>query len=233
MSIDRGAGWLIEGFSYFSKSPMTWIGLILLFFVITLVITLVPFIGSIAINLLMPVFMGGLILGCQSQAQGGDLTVNHLFAGFSRNTVQLIVLGLLYMLGFLVIAVIVIVMAITMFGGMAMLENMQSGDPAVIMENYRIFLLIALIATALYIPLLMAYWFAPALVILADVSPVSALKLSFMGCLVNILPFLLYGIVGLVLFIVAVIPLGLGLLILMPMIIASVYIACCEIYNIT
>lgn len=232
LPVERGSGWLLEGFGYFSKSPATWIGLMLLFFVITFVIMLIPFIGSLVINLLTPVFMAGLILGCQAQAQGGELTINHLFAGFSKNTAQLVILGLLYMLGIIVLSIIAIVLVFTLLGGMAMLQNMESGNPDMMMQNIRGILLVVLIISALYIPLLMAFWFAPALVILNDVSPVNALKMSFQGCLVNILPFTLYGIVGLVLLIIAMIPLGLGLLILMPMIIASIYISYREIYGV-
>jgi uncharacterized membrane protein len=77
----------------------------------------------------------------------------------------------------------------------------------------------------------MAYWFAPALVVLNDVSPLDALIISFKACLTNILPFTLYGIVGLVLTVIAIIPLGLGLLILGPMIVASIYIAWSEIFD--
>ena len=231
MSIERGAGWLLDGFGYFSKSPLTWIGVILLFFVIVFVIMLIPLLGSLMFNLVNPVFMAGLMLGCHAQAQGGELTVNHLFAGFSKNTAQLVVLGLLYMLGIILISVIVLILMFTMLGGMSMFENLQAEDPEFIMQNFRAFLLVALIATALYLPLLMAYWFAPVLIVLSDVSPLEALKLSFMACLVNILPFTLYGIVGLVLTILAAIPLGLGFLILMPMVIASIYIAWREIFS--
>lgn len=233
MPIGRGAGWLLEGFGYFKKNPLAWIGIIILLVVLTFVIMLIPIIGGLAFNLLMPVFMGGLLLGCQAQAQGGEITVNHLFAGFSKNTVQLVVIGLLYMLGFIVISVIVVVLIITMFGGMAMLQEMQSGDPEMVSQHARIILLLVLVATALYLPLLMAYWFAPALVILADVSPLTAMKMSFMGCLYNVLPFTLYGIVGVILSIIAAIPLGLGFLIFAPMAIASVYISYREVYNVT
>ena len=76
----------------------------------------------------------------------------------------------------------------------------------------------------------MAYWFAPVLIVLHGMSPVEAMKTSFMGCLYNILPFLVYGVVAMVLFFIAMIPLMLGLLVLVPMLIASVYIAYRDIY---
>ena len=230
MSIDRGAGWLLEGFGYFKSSALNWIGACILLFVISIVISLVPFIGGVAVNILMPVFMAGLILGCHAQHEGGEFTVNHLFAGFSNNTAQLIVLGLIYLLGMIMITIVALIMIFFMLGGLAFLEHLESGNPDMILQNIRGIMLVFLVALMLYLPLLMAYWFAPALIVLNDVSPVDALIMSFKGCLVNILPFTLYGIVGLILAVIAVIPFGLGLLILGPMIVASVYIAYCDIF---
>jgi uncharacterized membrane protein len=92
------------------------------------------------------------------------------------------------------------------------------------------FILPMLVGLALSIPLVMAYWFAPALVALEGVSAVSAMKLSFVGCLKNVLPFLLYGIIGLVLFILGAIPFGLGLLIILPVMMASIYVSFKDIY---
>ena len=80
-----------------------------------------------------------------------------------------------------------------------------------------------LVAAALSIPLLMAYWFAPALVALNGYSAFEAMKTSFFACLKNILPFLVYGLVGMVLGVIAMIPLGLGWFVLAPVGIASMY----------
>ena len=228
--IGRGAGWLFDGFGYFKKDTLPWMGVFLLLFVITLAAEFVPLVGGLALQLLMPVFFGGLILGCHAQAQGGEFTVNHLFAGFSKNTAQLITLGALYLAGLLVIVVLLVVIMFILPGGTALLQHMETVDAAFIQQSSILFLLLSLIGLALYLPLLMAFWFAPALVVLNDVSPVQALKLSFMGCLVNILPFTVYGLVGLILSIVAIIPFLLGLLILCPMITASIYISCREIF---
>jgi hypothetical protein len=228
--INRGAGWLFDGFGYFQKNYLPWIGAVLLLFVITFALGLVPILGGLAVQLLMPVFIAGLILGCHAQAQGSDFTVKHLFAGFSKNTSQLIILGALYLVGMLVIVILMVVAIFILPGGNTVLENIESGNTDLIMQSFKIFLSLMLIGLALYMPLLMAFWFAPALVVLNDVSPMQAIQLSFMGCLVNILPFTLYGLLALVFSILAVLPLLLGLLILLPMITASIYVAWREIY---
>ena len=99
------------------------------------------------------------------------------------------------------------------------------------LEHIRNMLLVILTGLFFYVPLLMAFWFAPALTVLEEMGPVDAIKDSFSGCMKNIMAFLIYGFVGLVLSFIATLPLMLGWFILMPMTIASVYLAYLDIYN--
>jgi uncharacterized membrane protein len=83
----------------------------------------------------------------------------------------------------------------------------------------------------LYFPLIMAVWFAPALVVLQGAEPWDAMKLSFMGCVRNILPLLIYSIVWCILAIVASIPIMLGWLVFGPVTVASIYASYCDIFE--
>jgi uncharacterized membrane protein len=56
-------------------------------------------------------------------------------------------------------------------------------------------------------------------------KPVAAMKASFHGCFRNFLPFLVYGLVMMLLAILAAIPVGLGFLVWIPLAIASTYTA--------
>ena len=69
------------------------------------------------------------------------------------------------------------------------------------------------------------------LIVLHEMPPVAALKASFYGCLRNWLPFLVYGVVLFVFCLVAAIPAGLGFLVLVPVIAASVYTAYRDIFR--
>jgi uncharacterized membrane protein len=71
-----------------------------------------------------------------------------------------------------------------------------------------------LVGTLLFVPLAMAVWFAPALVILDDQTGFRALWISLLACLRNAMPLLLYSVVSSVLLLFAVIPFGLGLFLL-------------------
>jgi len=79
----------------------------------------------------------------------------------------------------------------------------------------------------------MAYWFAPVLVGLNNLTAIEAMKLSFNACLQNILPFFVYGLIFMLLLIVALIPFGLGLLVVVPVMMTSLYASYVDIFNIT
>jgi hypothetical protein len=222
----RGWTWIADGFGLFKKAPGMWIALVIVLFVILVVLAFIPLLGAVATFLLMPLFLGGLMLGCRALQGGGELELGHLFAGFKEHTGNLIVLGALSIAGWIIVMlpVIAIVGAGAIFG-------MMRGDAAGAAAMGGSFVLAWLVAMALSIPIYMALWFAPALVVLRGLAPVAAVKESFFGCLKNVVPFLIYGIVLLVLGIVAAIPLGLGWLVLGPVAIASIYVAYRDIYG--
>jgi uncharacterized membrane protein len=92
------------------------------------------------------------------------------------------------------------------------------------------FLLAMLVMTALLLPVVMAVWLAAPLVVFHEHGPLEAMKGSFMGCLKNTLPFLIYGVVLFVFMILATLPLLLGWLVLGPVFAASIYASYRDIY---
>jgi uncharacterized membrane protein len=61
-------------------------------------------------------------------------------------------------------------------------------------------------------------------------QPLAAMQLSFTACWRNIMAFLVYGLIAMVLLMVATIPFFLGLLIVSPILIASIYCAYRDIF---
>ena len=231
--IGNGWQWISRGFWHFKQNPLAWIITLVVWVVLSVVLSLVPFIGSLVITLVSPVIRAGLMLGCAAQEHGGDFEISHLFAGFSSSVGQLVLVGLLYLVGFIAIAFVMAMVGggvmIGMLGGM---DAMQNSDPDALQSAMGVgsVVLVMLVAFGLSIPLMMAYWFAPALIAMEGMSALAAMKMSFSGCLKNILPFLLYGVVALVMFFIGAIPVGLGLLVVMPVITASMYTAYRDIY---
>ena len=98
------------------------------------------------------------------------------------------------------------------------------------MRELAAYLLAWLIALALMVPVFMAVWFAPPLAVFNELGAFDALKASFLGCLKNIVPFLIYGLILFCLAFLATIPVLLGWLVLGPVIGASIYTSYRDIY---
>ena len=221
-AVDAGRGWewIVEGFAMFKRQPGIWILVVIVVMACSILISLVPVIGTLANMLLMQVFMGGVMLGCRALDGGGSLEVGHVFAGFRQNTGDLVVLGVLALVGW----VIAFIPAMVIAGGGTFMALMRGGQFMPVLGTLGLtFVLAMLVAFALMLPLYMALWFAPSLIVFNNLKPVAAMQASFFACLKNVVPFLLYSVILLVLGVAAAIPLGLGFLVLGPVVIASIY----------
>lgn len=231
----KGTAWWSEGWRLFTAAPGVWIAITVLFVVIMVLLSLVPLLGSIATALLAPVLAGGVITGCRAIDRGNKLTINHLFASFSDRLAPLAIVGLLYLIGSFVIIVVVFgvlfaVIGVSGIGALFAGDPMQAGFTA--LATFSIGAMLALLLGLLMgIPLTMAYWFAPALVVLRNDEPLAAMKTSFNACLVNMMPMLVYSLLGLVFAIVASIPVMLGWLVLAPVFAGSVYASYKDIFG--
>ncbi|MES9993025.1 MAG: BPSS1780 family membrane protein [Candidatus Thiodiazotropha sp.] len=229
VSAGHGFAWIAKGWWHFKQAPISWIVVILLWVVLTLVVSMIPILGPLAVNILAPVMIAGLMIGCNEQDEGGDFAISHLFAGFSNNAGQTMMVGVFYLLFFILLF---IGMFAFMFGSFSDMAAAQADDPGAMamMMFSPSFIIGMLVVALLFVPVLMAYLFAPALVALDDMTAWEAMKASFKGCLKNILPLFLYSLVAFGLMIVGMIPFGLGLLIVSPIMISAIYAAYRDIY---
>ncbi len=230
VSAGSGTGWLSRSFWHFKQNPFAWIGAVIVFIILYAGLSLIPFIGALAVTLLSPVVMAGFSIGAQEQDNGGDFRFGHIFAGFSRNLGQLVLVGVFYLLFFILIAAVFggVFMA-TMAGSAPMDPN---AGPAAIMNSMGpAMLILLLLGLFLMMFVFMAYYYAPTLVALDDMSAISAMKMSLKGCLKNWLALLIFWILASLLMFVAMIPVMLGLLVVVPMLQASVYVSYRNIFH--
>ena len=217
-----GANWVADGWRLFRKATLMWIVFLVLFVLIHLGLGMVPFAGPWLGNLVSPILLGGVMLGCRSLETGGELDLEHFLAGFRRNTGLLFAIGVVYALGELALVAV-----FGLFVGPSFVWAVLRGDEAAILNSVPDDLLRValggLVVLALAIPLMAAYWFAPALAMLHDMPALPAMKESFVACLRNFAPMLVYGLVMAALLVVALIPLGLGLLAWAPLLVTTVY----------
>ncbi|HVY08320.1 MAG TPA: BPSS1780 family membrane protein [Burkholderiales bacterium] len=192
----HGLRWLMQGFVLLRRNFFIWLAFVLLLWALVFVAARIPLVG-LALALLTPVFLGGLMIGARAVEKGEELEIAHFFAGFRTNTISLVSLGAFYLLGNVVIAGLMYAI-----GGDAIQKivagQSQNMDPEVLMQALGPALLALLVAMALSIPLTMALWFAPLLVVFRNQKPATALRDSFKGCLRNMLPFLVYGLIVMV-----------------------------------
>ena len=216
----RGATWWGEGIRLFFSSFWTWLGIMVIYILISMLIGLLPGIADFGHWLLTPVFMGGIMLGCRSLDRGDKLSIAHLFEGFQRaHFVQLLIIGVVNIAITLAIGVLV---AAGVLGGFRIADWRgfgMSGDPlnAMLQSIGAVGVsgaLLGLLALTFATVMAMLNWFAPALVAIEGRSAVEAMKKSFLACMANWLPFLIYGLLGIAAAVAAlVLVVGLGLLV--------------------
>jgi uncharacterized membrane protein len=226
--VGHGWAWLVKGWWHFSQNPFAWMAGILIWFLIAIVVSFIPLIGGIALNLITPVVIAGFMIGCRAQDDGEAFTLNHIFAGFSNNTGQLVLVGLIY---FGAVILLTLIMMAGVFGMIGM-QSMSAENPDMMLAMLLSpgFLITLLLGFLIMIPLMMAYMYAPALVALDDMKALPAMQLSFMGCLKNLLPLTVYAVLATLLLFIGTMLFGLGLLIVLPLLSASMYSAYRDIY---
>ncbi len=222
----RGWGWIKDGFDYFRQRPLQWIAAMFVGLLIMTVLSIVPLLGQLVLTLSTYVWLGGLMLGCEAQSLGDDFEVRHLFSAISSDLGRLVVLSLLYTVA--TVGILLIIVAPILMG-------LMDGAPptpelAARMADPVSFLVRGLVGMLFNVPLMMALWFAPALIVINYMTVFAAMKLSFWGCLGNIRPFVVYGLIVFVLYIIAAIPFFVGLPVLFPTLIASIHAAYRDIF---
>ena len=186
-------------------------------------LSVLPVIGAYMLYLLTPVFLGGIMTAAKDLEAGQEIEIAHLFRGFRHNAAHLVTVGGVYLVGQVVISGVMLTV-----GGPEFQEAVKAGigaldASALTPEGTRRVLQAMLVGTLLFVPLAMAVWFAPALVILDNQPGFQALWTSMLASLRNAVPLLLYSIVSSVLLLFAVIPFGLGLILWVPVMLLTIY----------
>ena len=215
--------WLKQGWALFVAWPGQWLALTVVLLVLQMGISIVPLVGSLAASLLAPIFAAGVLYACRKVANGKMPEIADLFHGFSHRASELVLLG-----AFSVAGTLLIVLVSTLVGGGGVVSALL--NPALFGFALGGVMLALLFSLLLSIPLLMALWFSPALVLFNGMPPWQALRASFDACLQNALPFLLYGLIITVLAFFATLPMLLGYLVLIPLVAGSVYAAYRDIF---
>lgn len=225
----HGWQWIKSAFGIFKQNILIWIVLSVSVILIGALLGMIPLIGSLFFQLIAPAFTAGLMIGCRAQQQGEELEIAHLFAAFKTHGTQLVTIGGIYLIGMLIIAGIV-----GLVGGESLIRAITAGHPSADtmgMPMPTISMLPILVGMLLLVPLLMAYWFAPALIVFGNLTPINAMKASFAASINNVGAFLVYGLTLFVLFILATLPIMLGFLVMIPIAFITYYTAFEDVFG--
>jgi hypothetical protein len=199
----NGWRWIADAWRFTSGQRLVFLGVIFLLSIVQLTLNFVPILGPIATTFVFPFLVAGLALGCDAVRRGQQLEVGHLFMGFQRRYVNKLLLAGVVSFAMSIVLALAMVMVLGLTVGMALFASGQPPTPEQIAEYLLPILLAILVALGLSVPMTMALLFVPTLVVLNDVDVMPAVRMSFVACLKNVVPFLIWGVIGLVMLIVA------------------------------
>lgn len=197
----RGIQWVKLGVQTFFRQPLALSGLFFMFLAVMSVLSMVPLVGSALALALLPGATLGLMAASKEASEGKFPMPLMLISAFRAGRQQvrsMLTLGALYALGF----VLVLGLSALIDGGkFAKLYVMGAPMTTEILQDGD-FRLAMLVASALYLPLSLLFWHAPALVHWHGIPPVKSLFFSLVACVRNFWAFAVYGLVWMGLFLI-------------------------------
>ena len=187
-----GITWVKLGFKTFLKQPLAMSGLFFMFMATLSLATLLPFIGAALALALLPAATLGLMAATQEATKGKfpmPLILISAFRAGKQRMQAMMVLGGLYAVGFLMIMGISSMVDGGQFAKLYLVGG-KITEEMVTQGNFQAAMWVTL---ALYLPLSLLFWHAPALVHWHGVTPVKSLFFSLMACYKNWAALTVYG----------------------------------------
>ena len=219
--------WIKDGWEVFKKEPGILIVMTLIFIGASIVAAFIPFVGTLAITLLSPAIGGGFMYVARELDQGRNIEIGDLFQAFKQEGMlnQFLIMGAIY-LGISILTYAIVFGFV--FGGI-MSASASHGDPSP-MFIIMIFLGLFFGFTMFLFTIMLLFYGIP-LVMLDDMKPVEAMKSSFMAFLKNIWPLTIFSAILLIPFVIALIPFGLGFIVLFPILTMMQYTSYRSVYH--
>ena len=190
----HGIAWLKQAYVLFSRKRLPWIMLLLTYYILLKLLLYVPYVGPYAISILKPVFAVGLLAAAWTQERGGTPQLNQLFQGFRANLGSLLPIGI-----FFVVGVTAAVFASSLIDNGKLLDLLSNAGGTMTEEDFTAALADGalqagmLFSALLTLPILIATWWAPALVVFQNAGAGTALAVSFRAAIANFRPLAIYA----------------------------------------
>ena len=185
----RGWQWITRGLALVGRAPLGWMVVSMSYWLVMGVISRLPYLGLLVASLVTPALAVSFMAICRALERGRGLELPLVADGFKHNLAALVTLGGVYL------ALTLAIFAATALadGGMLARWTLSGRGPAGGQEG-----LAGAVATAiaLWIPVQLAFWFAPVLAAWHDMPAPKALFFSFVAAARNWRAFLAYGLAG-------------------------------------
>ncbi len=199
IAASRGWRWLAEGWKLFRAAPLSWLALVFGYWMLMTVVSIVPFVGVVAVLVLVPGFSVAFMAASRVAEHRQPIQLSLLFAGFRENLRGQLILGCVYLAS---IAILLAASALADDGALARWMVTGARPSAEIVQSDS-FLHSLMIAATLYMPVMMLFWFAPTLVAWHSMPVGKALFFSLFACLMNWRAFTVYGMASAIMLLVA------------------------------
>ena len=218
----QGFRWVAEGFRLYRKNPLLLSAAFGVLFGVVMALGLIPMVGGSLSELASPLMVAGFMAAYRMLDEGKELELPNFLAGVQGPAIPLMAVGAVQLLGTLVIGKIMLAMGFDPQAVMAAAQTEK--DPAAMQAILNQAMPAILAGMLLFTPLIMATWFAPALILFGGARPATALGVSLKAVAKNWTAMLTNGLaLGAVLFVSLLIPMLLGLLVAMPVLFGSLY----------
>ncbi|HQT29958.1 MAG TPA: BPSS1780 family membrane protein [Thiobacillus sp.] len=228
VAASQGWRWVVEGFRLYRKSALLLSAAFGVLFGVVMALNLIPGIGGTLSELASPLLVAGFMAAYRALDSGQDLELPHFLAGVKPSfltgpALPLMAMGAVQLLGTLAIGQIMHNMGFDPAAIMAAAQNPKT-SPAELQALMNQSLPAVLTGLLLFTPIIMATWYAPALILFGGARLGTALGVSLKAVTKNWAALSVNGLVlGVMLFIAALVPMLLGLLVAMPILFGSLY----------
>ena len=196
----------------------------LAFTVIVIVVSIIPVIGGMIVGVATPLLIGGVMIAARGADREGVVRFGDLFAGFSNRAGTLLLIGLLQLIISMVIGILFGIATAAYIGGTLGPGIAQmTAQQILTWQVMGPMLIVGALFAVVFVPLTNAVWLASCLAALHDMGALDALRKAFSATLRNLLPLLVWVLVGLLLAIVATVPLALGWFVVGPVFLCAIY----------
>lgn len=190
--------WVLHGFALFRAYAALWLLLLFFYWICLMIVGVIPVVGPMLALCAVPGISAGLMVACEAAQRRQPPTLRLVLEPFSRNRAAQLRLGLAYMAGW----VLALAAGALLDGGLFLKASLglvrldAARDAQAVGQGVLAFM-------GAFSPIMLLFWFAPALVHWHGMAPAKAMFFSFFACWRNWRAFLVYGL-GWTFFLVAV-----------------------------